>query len=60
MTARADGELLDTQLADTVKARRILSDGSSGRIRAVGEGALRSQDRLYAAADAGAVFSRDR
>jgi polyphosphate kinase len=45
------GELLDTQLADTVKARRILSDGSSVRIRAVGQGALRSQERLYEAAD---------
>jgi len=52
--------LLDTQRADTVKARRILSDGSSVRIRAVGEGALRSQDRLYAAADTGAIFSGDR
>jgi polyphosphate kinase len=54
------GELLDLQLADTVKARRLLSDGSSVRIRAVGAGALRSQDRLYAAADTGAIFSGDR
>ena len=41
------GEMLDIQLADTVKARRILPDGSSVRIRSARAGALRSQDRLY-------------
>jgi len=41
------GEMLDIQLADTVKARRILPDGSSVRIRSARTGALRSQDRLY-------------
>jgi hypothetical protein len=30
-----------------VKARRILADGSSERIRAVDDRALRSQQRLY-------------
>lgn len=43
-------EILEIQLADTVKARRILADGSSVRIRAGHEPALRSQDRLYEAA----------
>jgi polyphosphate kinase len=40
-------EVLETQLADTVKARRILPDGSSERVRADGRPPLRSQDRLY-------------
>jgi polyphosphate kinase len=40
-------EILEIQLADTVKARRILADGSSERIRAVAGRALRSQQRLY-------------
>jgi polyphosphate kinase len=40
-------EILDTQLADTVKARRILSDGRSVRIGATGRPPLRSQERLY-------------
>jgi len=40
-------ELLETQLADTVKARRILADGTSERIRPGGRPALRSQERLY-------------
>jgi polyphosphate kinase len=41
-------EILDLQLADNVKARRILSDGRSERI-VPGAGAplLRSQERLY-------------
>jgi len=43
-------EILETQLTDTVKARRILADGSSMRIRAGREPALRSQDWLYEAA----------
>jgi polyphosphate kinase len=50
-------EILDIQLADTVKARRILPDGSSVRIRAAAQDAFRSQDRLYEAADAGGIVS---
>ena len=42
-------EILEIQLADTVKARRILPDGSSARIREHGEFGLRSQERLYEA-----------
>ena len=41
-------EVLDAQLADTVKARLILPDGRSTRV--VGEPRLRSQERLYALA----------
>jgi polyphosphate kinase len=44
------GKILDIQLADTVKARRILPDGSSVRIGAEGGASLRSQERLYEAA----------
>jgi len=40
-------EILEIQLADTVKARRILPDGTSERIRANGRPVLRSQERLY-------------
>ena len=40
-------DILETQLADTVKARRILADGRSVRIRPAGHPALRSQERLY-------------
>jgi polyphosphate kinase len=42
-------EILEIQLADTVKARRILPDGSSERIRGHGESRLRSQELLYEA-----------
>jgi polyphosphate kinase len=42
-------EILEIQLADTVKARRIVADGRSVRIRPEGESAVRSQDRLYQA-----------
>ena len=42
-------EILEIQLADTVKARRILPDGSSERIQGHGESRLRSQERLYEA-----------
>jgi polyphosphate kinase len=45
---RLQGEILDVQLTDTVKGRRILASGSSVRTRAV-EPALRSQDWLYEA-----------
>jgi polyphosphate kinase len=38
-------EILEMQLADTVKARRILADGSSERIPTVVGRALRSQQR---------------
>jgi len=40
-------EILETQLADTVKARCILGDGSSERVRPDGRPVLRSQERLY-------------
>jgi polyphosphate kinase len=40
-------QILETQLADTVKARRILADGSSERISTPRGRALRSQQRLY-------------
>ena len=42
-------EILDVQLADTVKARRILAGGRSVRARAGAEPDLRSQDWLYEA-----------
>jgi polyphosphate kinase len=42
-------EILEVQLADTVKGRRILARGSSIRIRAGGGATLRSQDWLYEA-----------
>jgi polyphosphate kinase len=42
-------EILEIQLADTVKARRILPDGSSARIRGHMESRLRSQEHLYEA-----------
>jgi polyphosphate kinase len=41
-------EVLELQLRDTVKAREILLDGSSTRVRAVDAAPLRSQERLYA------------
>ncbi len=40
-------EVLETQLADTVKARVILADGHSERVAADGRPAVRSQERLY-------------
>jgi polyphosphate kinase len=40
-------EILETQLADTLKARRVLPDGTSERVRPDGGPALRSQERLY-------------
>jgi polyphosphate kinase len=45
--------VLDTQLADNVKARIILPDGRSERLAADGAPALRSQDRLYEVTGAG-------
>ena len=43
-------EILDTQLADNVKARLILPDGRSSRVMPGDEPPLRSQERLYALA----------
>jgi polyphosphate kinase len=40
-------EILETQLADTAKARLILPNGRSNRLRIEGQPALRSQERLY-------------
>ena len=51
------GTILAIQLADTVKARRILPDGSSARIEAQGEASLRSQERLYEAAGSDRAFA---
>lgn len=39
--------ILDVQLADTVKARLLRSDGTSQRITAPPASSLRSQERLY-------------
>lgn len=50
-------EILEIQLADTVKARRILSDGRSVRIPADDRPALRSQERLHEATGAGGIFA---
>ncbi|HKW95086.1 MAG TPA: polyphosphate kinase 1 [Methylomirabilota bacterium] len=41
-------EVLELQLADTVKAREILLDGTSVRVRAPDAPPVRSQERLYA------------
>src|SRR5882724_10077825 len=49
--------VLDVQLADTVKARRILPDGSSVRLQADGGVELRSQERLYEITGTGGVLS---
>ncbi len=40
-------DILEIQLADTVKARVLLADGRSRRIPPAGAPPLRSQDRLY-------------
>ncbi len=40
-------QILDIQLADTVKARRVLGDGSSVRVHAEGRPPVRSQERLH-------------
>ncbi|MCI0546052.1 MAG: polyphosphate kinase 1 [Candidatus Rokubacteria bacterium] len=40
-------EILDIQLADTVKARRFRPDGRSERIQPTGTRGIRSQERLY-------------
>ena len=43
-------EILETQLADTVKSRVLLGDGGSRRAAGPNAGALRSQERLYESA----------
>ena len=40
-------EVLEVQLADTVKARRFLPDGSTERVRPGGRERIRAQERLY-------------
>jgi polyphosphate kinase len=40
-------EILEVQLADTVKARRFLPDGTSERVRPDGREVVRAQERLY-------------
>jgi polyphosphate kinase len=39
--------ILEVQLADTVKARRILGDGTSVRVHPAGRPVVRSQEKLY-------------
>src|SRR5206468_3033266 len=51
-------EILEIQLADTMKARRILPDGSSVRIRGHGESRLRSQELLYEATVASGNYGK--
>ena len=46
-------EVLETQLADNVKARVILSDGHSKRVSLDGRPPMRSQERLYELTAAG-------
>jgi len=48
-------EILEIELVDTVKARRILPDGRSERIVAEGRPPLRSQERLYEATGAALI-----
>jgi polyphosphate kinase len=45
-------EVLDVQLADTVKARRLDPDGKSRRLASGNGHAVRAQERLYALAAA--------
>jgi len=49
-------EVLEVQLADTVKARRILPDGTSVRVTMDGRPAFRSQERLYELTGAGGAL----
>jgi polyphosphate kinase len=46
-------EILDVQLADSVKARLLLPDGRSTRVTSDGRPPLRSQERLYELAGSG-------
>ena len=50
-------EILNIQLADTVKARRLLGDGTSARVRAEGRPPLRSQENLWEVSGAGGIFA---
>jgi polyphosphate kinase len=50
-------EILEIQLADTVKARRILPDGTSARVSGEGRPVVRSQERLYDLTGAGSVLT---
>ncbi len=50
-------EILEIQLADTVKGRRMLADGTWARIRPERDPALRSQDWLYEAATRAGALS---
>jgi polyphosphate kinase len=50
-------EILEIQLADTVKARRILPDGTSVRVSAEGRPVVRSQERLYDLTGVGGVLT---
>jgi polyphosphate kinase len=49
-------EILNIQLADTVKARRLLGDGSSVRVRAEWRPPLRSQENLWEVSGPGGIF----
>ena len=49
-------EILNIQLGDTVKARRLLGDGSSVRLRAEGRPPLRSQENLWEVSGPGGIF----
>src|SRR5262245_43937097 len=46
-------EILDVQLADTVKARLLLPDGSCRRVQGNGAAPMRSQEHFYAVTYAG-------
>src|SRR5882672_8641862 len=49
-------EILNIQLSDTVKARRLLGDGTSVRVRADGRPAVRSQETLWEVSGPGGIF----
>jgi polyphosphate kinase len=49
-------EILSIQLSDTVKARRLLGDGTSTRVRADGRPPVRSQENLWEVSGAGGIF----
>src|SRR5437773_3499303 len=49
-------EILNIQLSDTVKARRLLGDGTSTRVRADGRPPVRSQENLWEVSGAGGIF----
>ena len=49
-------EILNIQLSDTAKARRLLGDGTSTRVRADGRPPVRSQENLWEVSGAGGIF----